>query len=111
MAHEEAINPGKGPPKLPPTLSQSAAVEHAPSVHPHHARGWLLEEGPWWLCSFVFHMALVLTLALLGGKVVEKIIDEAPAFEEAVVEKPPEDVPEKIERFELGQTQIGRAHV
>lgn len=102
MAQKEAINPAKGPPALP--SAPSRPQQPAPIVQPHHARGWLLEEGPWWLCSFVFHVSLVLGLALIGGKVVEKIIDEAPAFEEAVVEKSTADAPEKIERFELGQT-------
>ena len=55
------------------------------------------------MCSFVFHLVLVCSLALVGGKVVERIADEAPSFEEAKVDPTP-DVPEKIERFEVGET-------
>ena len=67
------------------------------------AKTWILEEGPWWLCSFVFHLVLVCSLALIGGRVIEKIIDEAPSFDEADVQRPA-DVPQEIERFEIGQT-------
>ena len=67
------------------------------------AKTWVLEEGPWWLCSFVFHLVLVLSLALIGGRVIEKIIDEAPSFEEADVQRLAE-VPQEIERFEIGET-------
>ena len=66
-------------------------------------KNWTLKEGPWWLCSFVFHLILVCSLALVSGKVVEKIIDEAPSFDEADVQRPI-DVPQEIERFEVGQT-------
>lgn len=67
------------------------------------AKNWIQEEGPWWLCSFVFHLVLVCSLALVSGKVAERIVDEAPSFEEANLEKPP-DVPQQIERFEVGET-------
>jgi hypothetical protein len=63
---------------------------------------WIQEEGPWWLCSFVFHLVLVCSLALISGKIVEKIVDEAPSFEEAKIEKT--DVPQDIERFDVGET-------
>ncbi len=64
---------------------------------------WVQEEGPWWLCSFVFHMVLVCSLALISTKVVEKIVDDAPSFDEASMDKPT-DVPKEIERFEVGET-------
>ena len=66
-------------------------------------KNWITEEGPWWLCSFVFHLVLVCSLALVSGKVVEKIVDEAPSFEEANIDKQV-DVPKEIERFEVGET-------
>ena len=65
-------------------------------------KNWITEEGPWWLCSFVFHLVLVCSLALISGKVVERIVDEAPSFEEAKIDKA--DVPKEIERFEVGET-------
>jgi hypothetical protein len=66
-------------------------------------KNWIQEEGPWWLCSFVFHVVLVCSLALVSGKVVEKIVDEAPSFDEAQLDKPVE-VPKEIERFEVAET-------
>jgi hypothetical protein len=66
-------------------------------------RSWLFEEGPWWLCSFVFHVVLVFSLALLSGRVVQKIVDEAPSFDEADIQRPT-NVPQDIERFEVGET-------
>jgi hypothetical protein len=68
-----------------------------------HMTGWFREEGPWWACSFGFHLVLVCSLALISGKVVQKIDDEAPAFEEATLDKAI-DVPKEIERFEVGET-------
>ena len=69
------------------------------------AKNWITEEGPWWLCSFVFHLVLVCSLALISGKVVEKIVDEAPSFEEATIDKDV-DVPKEIERFDVGETPV-----
>lgn len=66
------------------------------------AKAWVQEEGPWWLCSFVFHLVLVCSLALVSGKIVEKIVDEAPSFEEATMDKA--EVPQDIERFDVGET-------
>lgn len=66
------------------------------------AKAWFQDEGPWWLCSFVFHLVLVCSLALVSAKIVPKIVDEAPSFEEARMEKP--DVPQDIERFDVGET-------
>ena len=68
-------------------------------------KNWITEEGPWWLCSFVFHLVLVCSLALISGKVVEKIVDEAPSFEEATIDKDV-DVPKEIERFDVGETPV-----
>jgi hypothetical protein len=66
------------------------------------AKAWLVHEGLWWACSFVFHLTLVCGLALISSRVVEKVVDEAPSFEEANVEKA--EVPQQIERFEVSQT-------
>ncbi len=90
-------NTGSVPPALPPTLPPAspaaAAAESSAEESPPRRRGifgrmrtWFLEEGPWWLCSFVFHIILVCSLALLGGKAIEKVAGEAPSFEEAKVE-------------------------
>ena len=99
---------GGMPPALPPTLPAAAAAESSPDSAPEPHRGllgrirtWFVEEGPWWLCSFVFHIILVCTLALLGGRAIEKVAGEAPSFEEAKVE-PTAIAPEKIERFDIG---------
>jgi hypothetical protein len=96
------------PPALPPTLPAAAAAESSPDSAPEPHRGllgrirtWFVEEGPWWLCSFVFHIILVCTLALLGGRAIEEVAGEAPSFEEAKVE-PTAIAPEKIERFDIG---------
>ena len=62
------------------------------------------DEGPWWLCSFVFHLVLVCSLALIGAQAVaERSSSEAPSFEEAKVEDG-SDAPKEIERFEVGET-------
>jgi hypothetical protein len=115
MAEEEARGGPTGepksggmPPALPPTLPAVAAAESSPDSAPEPHRGllgrirtWFVEEGPWWLCSFVFHIILVCSLALLGGRAIEKVAGEAPSFEEAKVE-PTAIAPEKIERFDIG---------
>ncbi len=67
------------------------------------AKAWIVHEGPWWACSFVFHLTLVCSLALVSSKVIEKVVDEAPSFEEANVPQTVE-VPQQIERFEVSQT-------
>lgn len=99
MAKEEAVKPSpvSAKPRAEP-LPEFVRVSAF-----ERARTWVFEEGPWWLCSFVFHLVLVCSLALIGGKIVEKIVDEAPSFEEAKVEVPKE-VPKEIERFEIGET-------
>ena len=83
------------PPEIPPEWAHVGVGGRIQS--------WIAEEGPWWLCSFVFHLVLVCSLALVSGKVVEKVVDEAPSFEEANIDKPV-DVPKEIERFEVGET-------
>ena len=99
MAEQEAAKKtaeAKTPPAdIPPEWAHVGVVGRI--------KNWIPEEGPWWLCSFVFHLVLVCSLALISGKVVEKIVDEAPSFEEAKIDKPA-DVPKEIERFEVGET-------
>jgi len=101
MAEQEAakVEPRQTTPhpELPPELARVGFFERT--------RTWFFEEGPWWLCSFVFHLVLICSLALIGGKVVEKVIDEAPAFEEVEVERT-EDVPQEIEKFDIGETPL-----
>lgn len=84
-------------PELPPELMQSSLIERT--------RHWFSEEGPWWLCSFVFHMVLICSLLFIGGKAIEKVIDEAPSFDEVRIDKP-QDVPQEIEKFDIGETPI-----
>ncbi|MEN6458316.1 MAG: prenyltransferase/squalene oxidase repeat-containing protein [Thermoguttaceae bacterium] len=91
---------------------QAASTAPSPADQPselvplspfQRARVWLLEEGPWWLCSFVFHLVLVCALALIGGRAVQKLVgEEPPAFEEAKLD-PVEELP-KVERFDVGKT-------
>ncbi|MBN1394918.1 MAG: terpene cyclase/mutase family protein [Pirellulales bacterium] len=72
------------------------------------AKLWFSEEGPWWMCSFVFHLVLICSLALIAGKTVEKMVDQAPAFDEVELAKP-DDVPleqEEIEPFDVSQTPL-----
>lgn len=118
---EESISRASMPPTLPPALpptlaasvpsgsSQSFAPELPPElVEPgflERVKLWFFDDGPWWLCSFVFHLVLVCLLALVGGKVVQTIASNAPSFEEATVDAKA-DVPEKIERFEVGETPV-----
>ncbi len=94
-----------GAPKAAPkTASPPALVAEAAAVGLlGGAKAWIVHEGPWWACSFVFHLTLVCSLALVSGKVVEKVVDEAPSFEEANVPQAAE-VPQQIERFEVSQT-------
>jgi len=61
---------------------------------------WIQEEGPWWLCSFVFHMVLVCSLALVGTKTVVAVAGDAHEFTAADVAKPPEP----IKPFDMGET-------
>jgi hypothetical protein len=118
MAEHEAANEpvveasGRGkPPALPANSAPELRRESAPELTPEwehrgflgRAKAWFLEDGPWWLCSFVFHVVLVCSLALVGGKVIDTISEEAPSFEEAKVDPKP-DVPDKIERFDPGET-------
>jgi hypothetical protein len=90
QAADEMPSPASGPPPLP-RVGVIGRAKH-----------WLLAEGPWWLCSFVFHLALVCSLAMLTGNVVQKVVDEAPSFQEARVDLSAE-VPQDVERFEVSQ--------
>jgi hypothetical protein len=87
--------PQAGPPPLPPRAGFGK-----------RAAQWFVENGLWWLCSFVFHLLLIVSLALLGTigtKAAQQIAGEAPAFEEAKLDQPADAVKE-IERFEVGET-------
>ena len=68
--------------------------------------GWFVENGLWWLCSFLFHLLLVGSLALLGTmgtRAAQQMAGEAPAFDEVNRDQAAE-APKEIERFEVGQT-------
>ena len=65
---------------------------------------WAEGDGVWWFSSFIFHTVLVCALAFTGSKVVEKIVNEAPSFEEVSSYPSPTDVPQNIEPFEVGKT-------
>jgi hypothetical protein len=93
------------PPEPPPVFSPEPPSEFTQERVVDRTRHWLTEDGPWWLCSFVFHLILICSLALIGGKAVQSIAEEAPSFDEAKVDPRP-DVPDKIERFELGETPL-----
>lgn len=100
--------PNTGKKTSPPPIPISSAEVPSETAHADVAplrKGWLLDEGPWWICSFVFHLVLVCSLALISGKMVEKIVDEAPSFEQVTLDKPI-DVPTNIERFEVGETPV-----
>ncbi len=82
--------------ELPPELVYPGLFERV--------RTWFLEEGPWWLCSFVFHLVLICALALLGGKAVQKLIgDEAPVLDAAK-----DDAANlgDVKPFEVGETPV-----
>jgi hypothetical protein len=64
---------------------------------------WIQEEGPWWLCSFVFHLVLICSLALIGASAVVAVVDNAPSFDEANVDA---KQPKELERFVLGDTSV-----
>ena len=55
----------------PRTVAQISARRSTAAAHGilGRVKTWFVEEGPWWLCSFVFHIVLVCSLALMGGKV------------------------------------------
>jgi len=97
----------EGTPTMPPRLPATPPpVRQAGSTREIAKKGliyWFFSEGPWWLSSFIFHVILIGGVALLGGRVVSKIVDEAPAFEEVETVKAA-DVPLNIERFEVGET-------
>jgi len=95
----------KQEPAKTPAPTETAADELAygrPSIF-ERMKIWAQEEGPWWLCSFVFHMLLVCSLALISTKAIEAVTDEAPSFDEAKVDKNKEP-PKEMERFEVGDT-------
>jgi hypothetical protein len=92
---ETEATPHAEPPPLP--------VRAAPG---RRLAGWFVEDGRWWLCSFVFHSLMLIGVALVGmlsPPTVQQLADAAPAFEEVNVD-PAADVPKEIERFEVGQT-------
>jgi hypothetical protein len=64
---------------------------------------WIQEEGPWWLCSFVFHLVLICSLALIGTGAVVAIVGDAPSFDEAKVDNR-DQAPKELEHFVLGDT-------
>jgi hypothetical protein len=87
------------PPAAPPPLPADPAPRR-------RLAGWLVENGPWWLCSFVFHLLLIIALGLLGTlgtRAAQQIAEPAPAFEEAKLDQAA-DVPKEVERFEVGET-------
>ncbi len=87
----------------PKGLNSTAGISPPLPAHERgRLAGWLRDDGPWWLCSFVFHVGLILFLAFAGGRVVEDVVGDAPSFEAAELPKPI-DVPLEIERFEIGQ--------
>jgi hypothetical protein len=96
-----AVATTRPPVELPPERVHHGVMENL--------QGWLVEEGPWWLCSFVFHMVLFLGLALFATifapRVVKTLAEEAaPEFEEANVE--PRTDAKKIERFKLDEAPL-----
>jgi hypothetical protein len=76
------------------TAAETADLDHDgffPQV-----KNWLLDEGPWWSCSFIFHFVLLCALALLGGQFAEPPSDPecyafTPADAEVAEEMPPLD--------------------
>jgi hypothetical protein len=88
MKRPEAIRDPSAPhkPKPPQAASPAAPADTAPARAGLAALigNWAEEEGPWWLCSFVFHLVLVCSLALVGTKAVVAIVSEVP-----VIETPP----------------------
>ena len=93
-----------------PNADISASRANLPLKSEHvgivgRAKNWVFEEGPWWTCSFVFHLVLICSLAMIGSNVIEKVIDEAPSFEGADLMKPI-DVPQEIERFEVADAPL-----
>ncbi len=88
-------NRSDGSADAPPPLPRAGITGHVGS--------WFREDGPWWFCSFLFHLTLVCVLALMGPAVIEKVVDRAPSFDAVKIE-PPVEAPQEIERFELGHT-------
>jgi hypothetical protein len=88
--------PRIAPQKTPPPEPDSGGVD----IFAHIAF-WVQEEGPWWLCSFVFHLVLICSLALIGTTAVVAIVGDAPSFEQVDVSK---EAPKEIEHFKLGDT-------
>jgi hypothetical protein len=61
--HESAIEAAEQTPfhaDTAPELRQHAGIAG-------RSIAWIRDDGPWWLCSFVFHVILIFSLALLGG--------------------------------------------
>jgi len=72
-------------------------------------KDWFLQEGAWWGTSFVFHAVLLLTLMLISTTAKPRIEDDAIAIDAATTEKP--EVPQDLEKFEVGETPIDNAEL
>ena len=69
---------------------------------------WAQERGPGGCAASSSTWCLVCSLALVGGKVVEKIVDEAPSFEEAKVDQARRRA--EGDRAVRGRRDAGRPH-
>ena len=68
-------------------------------------RVWFAAEGAWYAASFVLHMVMACVLMLLSVTVKHKLVDTAPAIEEAQAEeKAKQDT--KLDKFEVGETPL-----
>ncbi len=87
----------------PESFMPSVGATAPPSVLDQFL-GWVQMEGAWYAASFVFHMFLMCALMLVGTAVVPTT-NEAPSFEEAMVDTAPPG-PE-LQHFELEEEDPG----
>ena len=92
------------PPPLVAPASPPPEPEPAGNSVLDHIAFWIQAEGPWWLCSFVFHLILICSLGLIGTSAVVAVVNEAPAFNEVDANASDKEAPKELERFVLGET-------
>lgn len=69
-------------------------------------REWFMAEGAWWTASFVFHMLLMCAMMFLGTKITPKTEGETISIKGTEEANEPPTPPEKLEKFEVGETPI-----
>ena len=86
--------------------AQPPARETPAGAAPSAFQEWIISDGAWYASSFVFHMLLMSILMLISAAAPPPIEGhDAPSFDEVVMDEP-QKTPDKIEKFEVGETPL-----